>query len=174
MELSLINNDSSHTLLVAQDGPKYKITTPQDVLGVSTTITRIEGELSTGLVGTEIGKVEHSAPRGTRLLLCTTNMELVLYPYDASSASENSWSFTGPDNRPYKWQIFIQSPVLMLNDNSHTLLARYRRAKLGIVSRSRRAFLEILPAGLSSVDLIVVTFVSFMKQRVTIEYHSPS
>lgn len=60
---------------------------------------------------------------------------------------------------------------LILNDNSNTLLARYRRAKLGIVSRSRKAFLEVLPAGLSVIDLIVVTFVSFMRQRVTIEYH---
>lgn len=72
-----------------------------------------------------------------------------------------------------RFLILTCSPQLILNDNSHTLLAKYRRAKLGIVSRSRRAFLEILPAGLSSVDLIVVTFVSFMKQRVTIEYHSP-
>jgi hypothetical protein len=61
---------------------------------------------------------------------------------------------------------------LILNDNSNTPLARYRRAKLGIVSRSRRAFIEILPAGLGVVDLIVVTFVSFMKQRVAIDYPS--
>ena len=59
---------------------------------------------------------------------------------------------------------------LILNDNSQTALARYRHAKLGIVSRSRRAFLEVLPAGLNVVDLVVVTFVSFMKQRMTIDY----
>ena len=28
--------------------------------------------------------------------------------YDLSSP----WAFTGPDNLPYKWQIFIQSPVV--------------------------------------------------------------
>ena len=59
----------------------------------------------------------------------------------------------------------------MLNDDSYILLARYRRPKLGIVSRSRRAFIEILPAGLDIIDFIVVTFVSFMKQHLTIENH---
>ena len=56
----------------------------------------------------------------------------------------------------------------MTDDNSLTPLARYRRAKLGIVSRPRRAFLEIFPAGLEIIDLIVITFVGFMKQRVLI------
>jgi hypothetical protein len=44
---------------------------------------------------------------------------------------------------------------LLLNDNSSTPIARYRRAKLGIVSRSRRAFLEIFPAGVNLVDFCV-------------------
>jgi hypothetical protein len=57
----------------------------------------------------------------------------------------------------------------MLNDNSQTPLARYRRAKLGIVSRSRKAFLEIFPAGLNVIDLIVVTFVSFSKEALSPE-----
>ncbi|TFK35480.1 hypothetical protein BDQ12DRAFT_726004 [Crucibulum laeve] len=80
---------------------------------------------------------------------------------------ENSWEFTGPDSQKYKWQMFVHSPILILNSSTNPLvLARYRRAKIGIVSRSRRAFLEILPAGLGIIDLIVVTFVSFMRQRV--------
>ncbi len=53
----------------------------------------------------------------------------------------------------------------MTNDNAQTPIARYRRAKLGIVSRSRKAFLEIFPAGINLIDLAVVTFVSFMKQH---------
>ncbi|KAG5650170.1 hypothetical protein H0H81_000455 [Sphagnurus paluster] len=101
MDLCLVNNDPSNTLLVAEDGPRYEIDTDK---AKTTTIVRIEGEL-------------------------------------------------------------------ILNDNSNTLLARYRRAKLGIVSRSRKAFLEVLPAGLSVVDLIVVTFVSFVTQRMAIDYH---
>ena len=52
-------------------------------------------------------------------------------------------------------------------------LARYRRAKIGIVSRPRRAFLEILPAGVGIIDFIVVTFVAFMKQGMGIEDGPP-
>ncbi|KAJ3488573.1 hypothetical protein NLJ89_g11601 [Agrocybe chaxingu] len=88
---------------------------------------------------------------------------------DQENSEENSWEFMGPDSRKYKWQSFLHSPVLMLADNSHTPLARYRRAKLGIVSRSRRAFLEIFPLGLNILDLIIVTFVAFMKQRVLVD-----
>jgi hypothetical protein len=62
----------------------------------------------------------------------------------------------------------------MLNDSSQTPIARFRRAKLGIVSRSRRAFLEIFPAGSHIIDLVVVTFVSFMKPRMIIEYNEAS
>ena len=58
---------------------------------------------------------------------------------------------------------------LLLNDNSSTPIARYRHAKLGIVSRSRRAFLEIFSPGVNIVDLVVVTFVSFAKHTFTIE-----
>lgn len=58
---------------------------------------------------------------------------------------------------------------LILDDNSNTFIARYRRAKIGIVSRPRRAFLEIAPAGLGIIDLIVVTFVSFAGQHLALE-----
>ena len=58
---------------------------------------------------------------------------------------------------------------LLLNDNSLTPIARYRRAKIGIVSRPRRAFLEILPAGVNIVDLVVVTFVSYAKHTLTVD-----
>ncbi|PFH53532.1 hypothetical protein AMATHDRAFT_97975, partial [Amanita thiersii Skay4041] len=73
------------------------------------------------------------------------------------------WEFTGPDNRSYKWQFFLCSPMLFVNDNTHTLLARFCRAKVGIVSRPRRSSLEIHPAGLHMVDWIVLTFVTFWR-----------
>lgn len=83
---------------------------------------------------------------------------------------DSSWEFTGPDNKHYRWQMVIQSPMLILAEpTTLTPLARYRRAKIGIVSRPRRAFLEILPPGVGIIDFIVVTFVAFMKQRVAIE-----
>lgn len=90
----------------------------------------------------------------------------------------------GPDDKKYIWQMFVKSPIvspplplapygsnlgfpqLVLADTSFVPLARYRRAKVGIVSRARKGFLEILPEGLRVVDMIIVTFVAFMKHRV--------
>lgn len=91
------------------------------------------------------------------------------------------WTFNGPDGKPYTWQIMFRSPVvscrtiknsvilmiiqLFASGNALVPLARYRHAKLGIVSRSKRAFLEIFPAGINVVDLIVITFVSYAKHH---------
>jgi hypothetical protein len=52
---------------------------------------------------------------------------------------------------------------LFASGNALVPLARYRHAKLGIISRSRRAFLEIFPAGINVIDLVVITFVSYAK-----------
>ncbi|KAF6758288.1 hypothetical protein DFP72DRAFT_191252 [Ephemerocybe angulata] len=88
---------------------------------------------------------------------------------DSQHAALNSWDFIGPDKRHYKWFMIVQAgPVLALVEPSAYInVARYRRPKLGIVSRSRRGFLEIFPcANTSDVDLIVTSFVGFMKQCV--------
>jgi hypothetical protein len=72
---------------------------------------------------------------------------------------------------PFSYPSSILKPTQLIIIAEPTLipLARYRRAKIGIVSRPRRAFLEILPAGVGIIDFIVVTFVAFMKQRFGIE-----
>lgn len=89
MDLCLVSNDPSRTLLIAEDGPRYEISTPESSRAVATTtIVRIESEISTGHVGTEIGRVEHHESRGTRLQLCITNLALVLQPFDTAANSE--------------------------------------------------------------------------------------
>ena len=86
MELSLVHNDPSRTLLVTSDTPLYEITTPKSSPGSPITIVRIEGEVSTGHVGTEVGRVEHHGSRGMRLYLCSSypSLELTLCPYEAT------------------------------------------------------------------------------------------
>lgn len=163
----------------------------------TTTIKRLERyHASIGHVETSIGVVEYRGEKegeGTRVKFCgedePLDLEVGAKPTLKTLASvnvgenlkdgeeepemdevDNSWEFTGPDNKHYKWKMVIQSPVLIiLAEPTLIPLARYRRAKLGIVSRPRRAFLEILPAGVGIIDFIVVTFVAFMKQRVGIE-----
>jgi len=212
MQLTLLNNDPTATILATPDGePLYCINTPtSDTLSLTnplaarmgplvtpTSVKRLERRNSTtGCVETEIGIIEYFNEAHGMYLQVTalktklrfianherrpqipqgstqpaqTDSSIAMANDRAAAAQHNSWEFTGPDKNHYKWQMFIQSPVLMLNDNSHTPLARYRRAKIGIISRPRRAFLEILPAGVNIIDLIVVTFVTFMKQRLFVE-----
>ncbi|ESK84855.1 hypothetical protein Moror_14949 [Moniliophthora roreri MCA 2997] len=179
MELSLVNNNPAHTLLITQDGvPAYSIQTSQDgasshqeTILKTTKVTRLERR-SSGRTETEVGQILYFGIDRLRLSLqCNGREEFKLEVLNLQGdssvdlGSNSSWSFTGPDDKPYKWQLFIQYPVLFLDDNSQTPIARYRRAKLGIVSRSRRPFLEIFPAGINCIDLIVATFVSYMIQR---------
>ncbi|KAF9481311.1 hypothetical protein BDN70DRAFT_930959 [Pholiota conissans] len=155
----------------------------------TTTIKRLERyHMSTGHVETEIGIIVYHGQKGCHLELSALNHSLDVTPYQRTPAvirekvdathkedieevdAVNSWEFTHPgSDERYKWQMFAHTPVMISSTNSVTPIARYRRAKLGIVSRSRRAFLEIFPAGLAIIDFIVVTFVAFMKQRILID-----
>ncbi|KAF8643463.1 hypothetical protein AX16_009019 [Volvariella volvacea WC 439] len=122
---------------------------------------------SVGEVEIEVGRIDPLGPQGTTLMVnCSDDAEIVvdILPHSSPDLFD-SWSFIGPDNRHYKWQMFLQCPVLFVNENYIAPLARYRRAKLGIVSRSRKAFLEVFPSGYGALDLIISTFVTFIKQR---------
>jgi hypothetical protein len=66
MELCLVHNDPLRTPLVAAGARIYEITTPKDPPRSPTTIIRIESEVSTGHIGTEIGKIEY---RGSQTIL---------------------------------------------------------------------------------------------------------
>ncbi|KAF9032961.1 hypothetical protein BJ165DRAFT_765312 [Panaeolus papilionaceus] len=212
MQLCLINNDPTATLLVSREGiPMYSVQTANSGPGcfslddpshvvyragadsarskrtAMTTVKRLEQyNASRGHVETEIGVIEYRGPKeGTHLMICEqrSNKEFDIPPCipppsllteeeeegKEEPVRDNSWEFTGVESKPFRWQFFAHCPVLMIADSSFTPLARYSRAKIGIVSRARKAFLEILPAGLGLIDFIVVTFVAFMKQRILIE-----
>jgi len=159
LHLYLALNDPTRTHLVGDTGPMYSIERPSRPEGTSEdsiTIRRF-GPLSSTRVQTIVGNIAAS-PGSLTLSLLTTGMQ-----WGLEATHDWSWAFTGPDEIQYKWFI-LRQPVLMLNDNSQTPIARYRRAKIGIVSRSRRAFLEVFPAGVNLLDLVVVTFVTYMKQ----------
>ncbi|OJA17904.1 hypothetical protein AZE42_09204 [Rhizopogon vesiculosus] len=122
--------------------------------------------LSTGRVACVVGEVDSSR---LRLLHSESPIEVVMVPETEDTETEDTenvgrpWNFNGPDGEPYTWQVMFRSPVLFASNNALVPLARYRHAKLGIISRSRRAFLEIFPAGINVIDLIVITFVSYAK-----------
>ncbi|KAG1778367.1 hypothetical protein EV702DRAFT_968160 [Suillus placidus] len=149
----------------------YQVNT---ALGQATTISRFEnhpGLMSTGRVSCVIGEVDSSR---LRLLDSESPIEIVISGAEETEDVDRPWTFHGPDDKPYTWQIMFRSPVLFVSGNASIPLARYRRAKLGIISRSRRAFLEIFPAGINVIDFIVVTFVSYAKHHWLDEPHHES
>ncbi|KJA19139.1 hypothetical protein HYPSUDRAFT_217822 [Hypholoma sublateritium FD-334 SS-4] len=171
----------------------YAPSVPRAKAPTSTTrIKRLERyHMSTGHTETEIGVIEYQGiGQGCLLQLSKDNRALVIPPhYDISRTIdseentdidakeeeriENSWEFSTSDSERLTWKMFAHTPVLLSSSNAIMPVARYGRAKVGIVSRSRRAFLEIFPAGLAIIDLIVVTFVAFMKQRILIDSAEP-
>ncbi|KAH7924668.1 hypothetical protein BV22DRAFT_494105 [Leucogyrophana mollusca] len=171
MELCLRHNDPTQTLLMTPDGiVMYQITTPTHQLEGATTISRLENQCivqSSGRVSTVVGQIDYHGVNGIRLRILDPecSLDFALVSNIVSQGEEDrSWTFNGPDSQSYTWQIMFRSPVLFVSGNTLIPLARYRRAKMGIVSRSRRAFLEIFPAGINIIDLVVVTFVSYYKQ----------
>ncbi|TFK64532.1 hypothetical protein BDN72DRAFT_774449 [Pluteus cervinus] len=177
MELFLLQNDPSHTKYSTSDGRVVYNTetiSPSHLLPSITSVTRYLRNANSGIDSpVEVGHIEHQAGRGTSLRLSWgeyAELRLIVFPATEED-NGRSWIFVGPNDQSYKWQILFKYPVLLTNDNSRTPIARYHRAKLGIISRSRRGSLEILPAGADIADIVVVTFVSFMKQRGSLEYH---
>ncbi|TEB19959.1 hypothetical protein FA13DRAFT_1645677 [Coprinellus micaceus] len=74
--------------------------------------------------------------------------------------------FTGPDGKEYRWKLGYAKPVLYLNDDTSTPVAKFHQQDIiSITPRARRAALEIFPAGEHMVDLIVVTLVYIEKLR---------
>lgn len=104
MELSLINNDPSNTLLVTQDAiPTYSIQT-RTVLHKSanlkiTTIKRLERgkaaeDVSSSL---QVGSIEYHEVEGTKLSLFSDNMHLALKPRDVGLAEKYVQPFSFAD-----------------------------------------------------------------------------
>ncbi|KAL1706292.1 hypothetical protein EV121DRAFT_269266 [Schizophyllum commune] len=171
MELFLRDNDPTRTRLINADGLiLYSIATPCHLKGkrARTTVSKLNQKLLDMGEPLTIGTIDYPRADADEVDVrfsidyAPPDYSVAVRPVEGERTQPPEWAFTGPDNRPYKWQIFMH-PFFFLNDNSKTPIARYRSAKLGIVSRSRRASLEILPAGINLIDLIVVSFVAFMK-----------
>jgi hypothetical protein len=81
-----VHNDPSQTLLVTSGIHMYEITTAKYPPGSPTTIVHIESEVSTGFVGTEIGRIGNHNLQETRSRLnsgsCSPSLELSLRPYE--------------------------------------------------------------------------------------------
>ncbi|KAL4065947.1 hypothetical protein J3A83DRAFT_337971 [Scleroderma citrinum] len=75
-------------------------------------------------------------------------------------------TFTGPDGRPYRWDMRYTVVVLSDNDSTRRELARSHRRSLGIIGPKREPSLEIHPDLMPILDTVVLTFVYVEKLRM--------
>ncbi|KAG1754297.1 hypothetical protein EDB19DRAFT_1844116 [Suillus lakei] len=73
--------------------------------------------------------------------------------------------FTGPDGRPYRWDLQFKVVVLSRDDGSRTEVARFHRATLGIIGKKRKATLEVSPEVAHMMDSVIMTFIYVEKLR---------
>ncbi|KAF8838893.1 hypothetical protein BDN67DRAFT_933052 [Paxillus ammoniavirescens] len=74
-------------------------------------------------------------------------------------------TFTGPDGRPYRWDMLFNVVVLSRDEESRTEVARYHRGSLGIIGPKKKPCLDVHPDVMHMLDLIVLTFVYVEKLR---------
>ncbi|KAF8552771.1 hypothetical protein OG21DRAFT_1511100 [Imleria badia] len=75
-------------------------------------------------------------------------------------------TFTGPDGRPYRWDMLFDVVVMSRDDESTTEVARYHRGSLGIIGSKKKPCLEVDPEVVHMLDLIILTFVYVEKLRI--------
>ncbi|KAG2070041.1 hypothetical protein BDR04DRAFT_1100714 [Suillus decipiens] len=73
--------------------------------------------------------------------------------------------FTGPDGRPYRWDLETTVVVLSRDDGSRMEVARFHRATLGIIGKKRKAMLEVSPEVAHMMDTVIMTFIYVEKLR---------
>ncbi|KAG2365613.1 hypothetical protein BDR07DRAFT_1398170 [Suillus spraguei] len=73
--------------------------------------------------------------------------------------------FTGPDGRPYRWDLETTVVVLSRDDGSRMEVARFHRATLGVIGKKRKAMLEVSPEVAHMMDTVIMTFIYVEKLR---------
>lgn len=80
MELCLLDNDPTRTLLITPAGEElYKVETPP-WNGGTTTVRKFMRNAGVGRVSSEVGKIEPLKPNGGKLFLCSENMQIAVKP----------------------------------------------------------------------------------------------
>ncbi|KAG2142860.1 uncharacterized protein EDB93DRAFT_1088505 [Suillus bovinus] len=67
--------------------------------------------------------------------------------------------FTGPDGRPYRWDLESKMVVLSRDDATRTEVARFHKATLGLTGKKRKAMLEVSPEVAHMMDTVIMTFI---------------
>ncbi|OBZ79598.1 hypothetical protein A0H81_00637 [Grifola frondosa] len=169
MELTLSKNSPVNTVLYdAQGQPQYRIFTPFAFSGQTTTIYRVTGHRpgpvdynhKTPYSGEEeLARIHwHSFSRMTTLEYNGQSVEFHSFlPSQSGLFKHTRRKLTGPDNRTYDWHMKSACYLDFTDGSGSTIpVARFH---LDNIWKSKKPMLEISPAGMDMVDLIVITFV---------------
>ncbi|KAH7888166.1 hypothetical protein F5I97DRAFT_959797 [Phlebopus sp. FC_14] len=75
-------------------------------------------------------------------------------------------TFTGPDGRPYRWDMHVRVVTLSTDDGSRTKMARSHRRSLGIIGPKREPGLDVHPSVMPILDMVILTFIYVEKIRM--------
>ncbi|KAJ7142142.1 hypothetical protein C8R43DRAFT_582603 [Mycena crocata] len=178
MRLVLTTGSPANAIYTDATGaPRYKVNTPFKLSHRTTAISRaIEGEIPrrnswsdnvdeeqrfASLAHINWRVFESSVIRFRGSELATRD----LFRKDGWGCYGRHRIFTALDGREYKWILGAYTSQLKVNDDTETVVARYRPKKLGLFSKPRKASLEILPPFEHLMDEILVTFVYIERVR---------
>ncbi|KAJ7119099.1 hypothetical protein C8R44DRAFT_790012 [Mycena epipterygia] len=160
----------------ASGAPQYKVNTPLNLLnGRTTAISRVvdgiprrqsqsgdehetegeEGERFASLAHIDWRVVESTVIRFRGRELLTRDF----FRKTGWGLYGRHHVFTASDGKEYKWIISTYTTELKSNDAAETPVAHYRPKKFGLLSKTRKASLEVLPEFEHLMDDILVTFV---------------
>ncbi|KDQ61145.1 hypothetical protein JAAARDRAFT_32149 [Jaapia argillacea MUCL 33604] len=145
-------------LLDIHDHPVYKVETPFKWVRPTTTISRYSGSYEQ-----EMARIHWRFARPSLLVFGGRVFESNTFLKKVGLLGI-SRKFQAPDGHEYKW---VATPrwgmKLISNDGSRTLVARLFEGST--FTSKRKSRLEIFPAGIHMMDLIVVTLVYVDKIR---------
>ncbi|KAG6372429.1 hypothetical protein JVT61DRAFT_7526 [Boletus reticuloceps] len=167
MTLTLSSESVRNTVFTDEHGlPMYKSTTPFRLGVRSTTISRhVASESRIEDPIEVVGRIDWHCFGSSIFTIGGMRLESsVFLPRHGLFGKKRT--FTGPDGRRYRWDMYRRDVVLSVDDASRTEIARYHRATLGIIGKRRSASLEIAPHAEHMLDLIVLTFIYVEKLRM--------
>ncbi|KIM56369.1 hypothetical protein SCLCIDRAFT_132908 [Scleroderma citrinum Foug A] len=169
MRLTLSSESVRNTVMTNESGQVlYKTSTPFRLGVRTTTIYKVVpntnpndmqdcldaiGEIEWHLFGTSIMRLHGEEMKTDRFI-----------PRHGFTGRKRT--FTGPDGRPYRWDMHSSVVVLSQDDATRRELARSYRRCLGILGPKREPSLDMHPDLMPIVDTVVLTFVYVEKLRM--------
>ncbi|KAG2365619.1 hypothetical protein BDR07DRAFT_1398215 [Suillus spraguei] len=163
IRLTLSSERVRNTVITNEQGQVlYKTDTPFKLFGADiTTIHRIKSNVDSYHMRDQfevLGEIEWHQFGSSKFRTGGTEIETNQF-IPRKGLLSGKRVFTGPDGRPYRWDLTFNVVILSRNDGSRMEVARFHRATLGIIGKKRKAMLEVSPEMAHMMDTVIMTFV---------------